>query len=105
VRTSTLERLPCSLLPAATETCMTTLPEPISDDDDDGDDTPFHLPMLGLYADLEMGRGAVHLPDEFHAAPPAVRRQLLDDWLRGLQALRDALAVGGQAPPGAADEG
>lgn len=72
---------------------MTTPSDPAFDDPDDGEDTPFHLPVLGLYADLEMGCGAVQLPDEFHAAPAALRQRVLDDWLRGLQALRDAAAA------------
>ncbi|HSI60294.1 MAG TPA: hypothetical protein VLA16_22235 [Ideonella sp.] len=62
-----------------------------ADPEFDDEDTPFHLPMLGLYADLELGSGAVQLPDEFMQADPEIRRRILDDWLRGLTALRAGL--------------
>jgi len=67
------------------------MPTAVELDDDDPDEAPFHLPMLGLYADLEAGSGSVQLPDEFFRLSPALRQRILDDWLRGLQALRDRL--------------
>lgn len=44
----------------------------------------FHLPMLGLYADLEIGAGSVCLPEAFHQADPVLRWRILADWSRGL---------------------
>lgn len=61
-------------------------------DDDPPDDGPFHLPLLGLYADLELGAGSVHLPDEFDACPAEVRLRILQDWLAALEGARDRAA-------------
>ncbi len=52
----------------------------------------FQLPLLGLYADLEMGRGSVLLPDEFMRCSSAVRLEVIDAWQRALGRYRhDAL--------------
>lgn len=77
-----------------------TIPSQPAFDEDEGDDTPFALPLLGLYADLELGHGAIHLPDEFHAAPRAVQLRVLEDWLKGLQALHDAASAAGPGSGG-----
>src|SRR5450755_3615320 len=58
------------------------------------DPVPFHLPMPGLFVDLEAGSGSVALTDEFLEAPPAVRVEVLQEWLRALCAHRDAAIVG-----------
>lgn len=44
----------------------------------------FHLPMLGLYADLEIGEGSVCLPEAFHQADARLRWRILAGWARGL---------------------
>lgn len=44
----------------------------------------FQLPLHGLYADLEMGRGSVALPDDYQTSPSLVKLQLLRDWQRSL---------------------
>ena len=52
----------------------------------------FQLPVLGLYADLEMGRGSVLLPDEFMRCSSAVQLEVIDAWQRALGRYRhDAL--------------
>jgi len=53
-----------------------------------GDDATLQLPLLGLYADLELGVGSVSLPDEFEAIDPARRLAILRDWTRGLERAR-----------------
>ncbi len=68
--------------------------------DEDVDSAEFQLPLLGLYADLELGRGSVSLPDEFTQAPASVQLALIDDWQRGLAQLRLRL----QHPPGTAPQ-
>lgn len=57
----------------------------------DEDGSPLCLPMSGLFADLEAGRGALQLPHEFHAVPLALQLDVLQDWLNGLQAQRRAV--------------
>jgi len=53
------------------------------------DDEPsLQLPMLGLFADLELGAGSVALPDEFEASDPSRRLAILRDWSRDLQRAR-----------------
>jgi hypothetical protein len=46
------------------------------------------LPMQGLYADLEAGRGSVRLSDEFEACSGALQIEILDAWLAGLMTCR-----------------
>ncbi|MDH5540904.1 MAG: hypothetical protein OEY03_15985 [Rhizobacter sp.] len=48
----------------------------------------FQLPLLGLYADLEMGCGSVHLADELLRCSPAVQLEILSDWQRDLSGHR-----------------
>ena len=48
----------------------------------------FQLPMSGLFADLELGRGCVQLPDEFHDSPSLVKLQILRDWQHSLACIR-----------------
>ena len=59
--------------------------------DEDAEAVEFQLPLLGLYADLEIGRGSVQLPDEFGQAPREVQLAVLDDWLRSLTCLKQAV--------------
>ena len=46
------------------------------------------LPVQGLYADLETGRGSVRLSDEFEASSSALQIEVLDDWLAALASCR-----------------
>ena len=58
-----------------------------------GDSAPLHLPMPGLFADIEAGSGAVALTDEFLEAPPGIRVDVLQQWVRALNRERDAALV------------
>jgi hypothetical protein len=52
----------------------------------------FQLPVLGLFADFEMGRGSVRLTDEFQRCSNAVQLEILSDWQAALaQCTREAL--------------
>jgi hypothetical protein len=51
------------------------------------------LPMLGLYADLELGRGSVSLPDDFTACSCAVQIEVITDWQRALAKYREHALV------------
>lgn len=48
----------------------------------------FQLPLQGLFADMEMGRGSVQLPDEFRHSTSLVKLQVLRDWQRSLKRYR-----------------
>jgi len=48
----------------------------------------FQLPLHGLFADLELGRGSIRLDKEFHDCPSLVKLQLLRDWQRSLAQYR-----------------
>ena len=52
------------------------------------DSGPFHLPVQGLYADLDLGLGSVRLTDEFSAIPPSLQAEVLQDWMHALEQLR-----------------
>lgn len=65
----------------------------VHDDPRSGGDESFHLPVLGLYADMEAGCGSVCLPDAFQAIPAALQAGILDDWLRALSEVRNRLAA------------
>lgn len=52
------------------------------------DPDEFQLPMSGLYADLELGRGSVRLTDEFLGCSSLVKLELLRDWQRSLARYR-----------------
>ena len=67
-----------------------TRSDPAPADDGDDDCVDFQIPVLGLYADMESGRGSVNLPDEFHAQPPNWRLSLLRDWTAALLLLQQA---------------
>lgn len=58
-----------------------------------GDGGPLHLPMPGLFADIEAGSGAVALTDEFLDAPAEIRVDVLQHWVRALNRQRDAALV------------
>jgi hypothetical protein len=53
---------------------------------DDGTSEPdeLQLPVLGLYADLEMGRGSVLLPDEFLHCSSLVQLEIIGQWQHAL---------------------
>ncbi|GIX25393.1 MULTISPECIES: hypothetical protein [Caldimonas] len=48
----------------------------------------FHLPVQGLFADLERAQGSVSLDDEFLSMPPEAQAAILQDWQRALEATR-----------------
>jgi hypothetical protein len=48
----------------------------------------FQLPVAGLFADMELARGSVHLPDEFQQSTCLVKLQVIRDWQRSLLRLR-----------------
>jgi hypothetical protein len=52
------------------------------------DSGPFHMPVRGLFADLDVGSGSVSLPDEFTKIPPSLQAEVLQDWMRDLEQLR-----------------
>ncbi len=52
------------------------------------DPDEFQMPLPGLFADLELGRGSVLLSDEFRHCPSLVKLQLLRDWQRSLARYR-----------------
>jgi hypothetical protein len=52
------------------------------------DPDEFQLPVPGLFADLELGRGSVHLPDEFLQSTSLVKLQIVRDWQRSLGHVR-----------------
>jgi len=58
-----------------------------------GDGAPLHLPIPGLFADIESGSGAVALTDEFLDAPPQIRLDVLQHWMRALNRQREVAIV------------
>lgn len=48
------------------------------------DPDEFQIPLPGLFADLELGRGSLMLCDDFQHSPSLVKLQLLRDWQRSL---------------------
>lgn len=48
----------------------------------------FHLPVEGLFADMEGGHGCVRPTDNFLAASALSRVKIYDDWSRDIQELR-----------------
>jgi len=52
------------------------------------DSGPFHMPVRGLFADLDVGAGSVCLPDEFTKIAPSLQAEVLQDWMRDLEQLR-----------------
>lgn len=57
------------------------------------DNAPLHLPMPGLFADIDAGAGSVALTEEFLEAAPGVRVEVLQQWLRELTLQRDSALV------------
>ena len=56
------------------------------------DPDEFQLPLGGLFADLELGRGSVQLPDDFQHSASLAKLLVLRDWQRALSRYRhDAL--------------
>jgi hypothetical protein len=74
------------------------------------DPDEFQLPLPGLFADLELGRGSVLLGDDFLNCSSLVKLQLLRDWQRSLASYRHeamkqfAHELTGGSPGLAADE-
>ena len=48
----------------------------------------FHMPIYGLYADLDVGEGSVALPDEFLQSSGLLQVEILQDWQRALEQCR-----------------
>ena len=46
------------------------------------------VPISGLFADLELGIGALNLPDRLWAASGEVQLEVIKDWLGALERLR-----------------
>lgn len=53
------------------------------------DPDEFQLPLPGLFADLELGRGSVLLDDDYQHSSSLVKLQLLRDWQRSLARYRE----------------
>ena len=58
-----------------------------------GDPSALHLPMPGLYVDLDAGSGSVSMTDGFLDAPPTIRIVVLQQWARALGVLKDSATV------------
>jgi hypothetical protein len=58
-----------------------------------GDSAPLHLPMPGLFADIEAGSGAVALTDDFLEASPRLRLGVLQQWVRALNVQKERALV------------
>jgi hypothetical protein len=56
----------------------------LSEHDRHDDAATFMLPSPGLFADFEMGTGAVQLPDEFFELSSAVQLEILAGWRKAL---------------------
>lgn len=52
------------------------------------DPDEFQMPLPGLYADLELGRGSIRLGADFNGCPSLVRLELIRDWQRSLAGYR-----------------
>lgn len=48
------------------------------------DPDEFQLPVSGLFADLELGRGSVQLPDDFQRSASLAKLLVLRDWQRSI---------------------
>lgn len=57
------------------------------------DESAFQVPMPGLFADVDAGAASVALTDEFLELPAEIRVSILQQWLRGCTAQRDAALV------------
>lgn len=58
-----------------------------------GDDGALHLPISGLFADVDVGSGAVAMTDDFLEAPADLRVRVIQQWLRGLNRERESALV------------
>ena len=52
------------------------------------DPDEFQMPLPGLYADLELGRGSIRLTDDFLGCPSLAKLELIRDWQRSLAQYR-----------------
>jgi hypothetical protein len=52
-----------------------------------------HLPVSGLFADLDLGYGAVALTDELASLPAGLRLRILRDWSSALKSEADRALV------------
>lgn len=59
----------------------------------EGEPSPLHLPVPGLYGDLEGASGSVAMTAEFLEAPAGVRIAMIQQWGRAFSALRDSAMV------------
>ena len=51
-------------------------------------DETFHLPLTGLFADVDAGSGCVRLTDDFEDCDLINRLRIVQDWQRDLHELR-----------------
>lgn len=56
-------------------------------------DAAFHLPIPGLFVDLDSASGSIALTDEFSAASPKTRVAVLQHWIRALASEREIALV------------
>ncbi len=68
------------------ELAAMTAPEQCAGGTCDADE--FQLPVGGLFADLELGRGSVQLPDDFKHSASLSKLLVLRDWQRAMQRYR-----------------
>ena len=50
----------------------------------------FHIPLTGLFADVEAGSGCVRLTDDFEECDAVNQLRIVDDWQRDLRELYKA---------------
>jgi len=55
------------------------------------DHEAFQLPVNGFFADLEVGEGSFHMPEEFHDASLEARIKILADWQQHIAAAQHRL--------------
>jgi acyl-CoA reductase-like NAD-dependent aldehyde dehydrogenase len=52
------------------------------------DESHLHIPVQGLFADVDAAAGSVALTDDFLRLPASVRAEVLQHWVRGLEEKR-----------------
>ena len=57
------------------------------------EDSDFQLPMPGLFGDVDSGTASVAMTDDFLELSPRTRIGMLNQWIRGFAAQRDASLV------------
>ena len=57
---------------------------------DTRDTEAFHLPLTGLFADVDAGSGCVRLTDDFEDCDAVTQLRIIQDWQRDLRERREA---------------